>query len=361
MNTKWINNVGYPNLTTDVATKAYVDTMASTGIAYHQPVNVATTTTLAVATNGGTTYVSPNGAANGIGAYISTTGTFSNIDGVNVQTVGTRILVKNEVNSTWNGVYTYANTTAIVRSTDADEYGPDSTTQFSINDYFFTQSGTVNTGIAFIVGAPTGPITFGTSNITFSVFNSSLIYTGGTGITIAGTVVSVNPTQTLSTLSVSGDINAGNLTVAETTTFSGVNINSVASINQLSVDDSSIFTGTVTLNDVLFAKQIVETISIIPPSTTSLQLDMSLGSIFSFNPTGNFTLAGLSNSYTGTSAKIIITQPASGGAIMTSSIKFAGGLKTLSVTPGAIDIIEIFSGFVSNTTVYYAKLTNGYA
>jgi hypothetical protein len=219
MSTYWINNVGYPSLNTDVATKAYVDTMISSGISYHQPVAVATTTTLATATSGTTAYNSPNGAANGIGAYISTTGTYLNIDGANVQTVGTRILVKDEANATWNGIYTYANTTAIVRATDADEYGSDSTTQFSINDYFFVQGGTVNTGISYIVSAPAGTITFGTSNITFAEFSSSQVYTAGTGLTLTGTTFSVNTSQTqvtsigtLASLSVSGNATVGNLT-----------------------------------------------------------------------------------------------------------------------------------------------------
>ena len=134
MNGNWLTNVGYAVANTDAASKLYVDTLVSTGISYHQPVYVATTTTLATATGGTTAYNSPNGAANGIGAYISTTGTYLNIDGFNVQSVGRRILVKDEANSAWNGIYTYANTTAIVRSTDADQYGPDSTEQFSIND-----------------------------------------------------------------------------------------------------------------------------------------------------------------------------------------------------------------------------------
>ena len=194
MNNYWINNVGYPSLTTDVATKAYVDTMISSGIAYHAPVFVATTTTLAVATGGTTAYNSPNGAANGVGAYISTTGTYLNIDGANVQTVGTRILVKNEANQAWNGIYTYANTTAIVRASDADEYGPDSAEQFSINDYFFTTNGVVNEGHAFIVSAPSGTITFGTSNITFALFSTSQVYDAGTGITIDGTTISISNT-----------------------------------------------------------------------------------------------------------------------------------------------------------------------
>jgi hypothetical protein len=215
---KWINNVGYPVLISDAASKEYVDTMISSGITYHAPVNVATTTTLAIATGGTTSYVAPNGAANGIGAYISTTGTYLNIDGANVQTIGTRILVKDEANATWNGIYTFANTTAIVRSTDADQYGSNSTEEISINDYFFTETGTVNKGISFIVSAPAGVITFGTSNITFSIFSGSQVYTAGNGINITGTVISTTPNQShvtavgnLTTLSVVGNANIGNI------------------------------------------------------------------------------------------------------------------------------------------------------
>ena len=218
MNSQWVNNVGYPSSNNDAATKQYVDTMISSGISYHEPVYVATTTTLQIATSGTTSYNSPNGAANGIGAYISTTGTFLNIDGANVQTVGTRILVKNESNAAWNGIYTYSNSTAITRSTDADEYGPDSTTQLSINDYFFTTSGTVNEGTSFIVSAPTGTITFGTSNIVFSTFSTSQVYDAGTGLTLTGTTFSVNASQTqitavgtLTSLSASGNANVGNI------------------------------------------------------------------------------------------------------------------------------------------------------
>jgi hypothetical protein len=79
--------------------------------------------------------------------------------------VGTRILVKDQANAVQNGVYVYSNATVITRSTDTDQYGADSAESFSINDYFFTTNGNVNAGTAFVVSAPPGVITFGTSNI----------------------------------------------------------------------------------------------------------------------------------------------------------------------------------------------------
>jgi len=190
-NNEYINNVPSPVQDGDAVNKLYVDGLVTTGFAFHQPVYAATNTTLASATGGTITYTQPNGAGNGIGATLTTTGSFNLIDTANIQTIGTRVLVKDEGNAVYNGVYTWANSTAIVRSTDTDEYGADSTQALSLNDYFFVQSGNVNAGSAYIVSAPAGTITFGTSNITFAQFSSSQVYTANTsaGISLNGTVI----------------------------------------------------------------------------------------------------------------------------------------------------------------------------
>ena len=191
LNSKYINGVNQPVQDNDAASKIYVDNLVSTQIAYHPAVNAASTTTMATTTGGTITYTQPNGVANGVGALLTTTGSFNLIDGVNVQTVGQRILIKNEGNAVYNGVYTWANATNIVRSTDADEYGPNSIEQLSLNDYFFVQAGNINEGSAWIVSAPNGVITFGTSNIAFSQFSQSQVYDAGNGISIANTLISV--------------------------------------------------------------------------------------------------------------------------------------------------------------------------
>ena len=330
MNNQWINNLGYPNLSTDAATKSYVDTMVSSGLAYHPPVNVATTTTLAIATGGTTAYNSPNGAANGIGAYISTTGTFLNIDGANVQTAGTRILVKNEANAAWNGVYVYSNTTAITRATDADEYGPDSTEQLSINDYFFTLGGVVNEGTAFVVSAPAGTITFGTSNITFSTFSQSQVYDAGTGIDITGTTISTTANQShvtavgnLTSLSVVGNANIGNIGTAGLITATGnLNAGNIITGGIVSATGNGTFgnistAGLVTVTGNITGANII-TGGVVTATGNITGANLVTGGLLTV--TGNANVGNL-----GTAGLILATGNITGGNIITGGVVNATG------------------------------------
>jgi hypothetical protein len=341
MAANWINNVGYPVLTTDAASKAYVDTIASTGIAYHQPVNVATTTTLATATGGTITY---NNGASGVGANLVTTGTFLLIDGANVQTVGTRILVKNEANAVFNGIYTYANTTTIVRSTDADEYGPDSTTQLSVNDYFFTLGGVVNEGTAFIVSAPAGNITFGTSNITFAVFSTSQVYDAGTGINITGTTISTTASQThvtavgtLTTLSVSGNANIGNIGTAQV--LASANITAPQLISNVSTGTAPFVVSSTTQ----VANLSVATAGTAATVTTNAQPNItSTGTLASLSVSGNANIGNIGTAQVLASANIttpqLISNVATGTApfVVTSTTQVANLNVATAGTAGTV-------------------------
>jgi hypothetical protein len=262
--TNYINNVVDPVQNQDAATKNYVDNLVTTAISYHEAVFVATTANLATTTGGTITYAQPNGAGNGVGATISTTGAFNLIDTGNVQTIGTRILVKDEGNAVLNGIYVWSNATVITRSSDADTYGPANANTLSINDYFFVQDGSVNKGSAYIVDAPSGTITFGTSNIQFAQFSQSQVYSANTqaGISLVGTVFSakvdndttafdgggnisvkaganlVTPNigaATGTSLNVTGNVTGGNLTTAglitATGNVTGGNINTAGAVS----------------------------------------------------------------------------------------------------------------------------------
>ena len=90
---------------------------------------------------------------------------------------------------------------------------------------------------------------------------------------------------------------------------------------------------------------------------TTLTPNASSGSIYTYTVTGDITLNSLSNAVAGTSMTIILTQGGAGGYVLTSTMKFAGGTKTLSTAVGAIDIISVFY----DGSTYYASLTKGYA
>ena len=249
VNSKYINGVTNPVQNQDVATKIYVDNAVSTAISYHEAVAAATTTTLAATTGGTISYTQPNGAGNGVGALLTTTGVFNLIDTANVQTVGTRILVKNEANAVLNGVYTWANATNIVRSTDADTYGPANPNTFSINDYFFVSNGNVNAGSAWIVDSPSGTITFGTSNIAFAQFSSSQTYTANTaaGISLAGTVINAKVDGTTTAFDGGGNISvkaSANLTTPNIGAATGSSLSVTANISgNYFIGNGSLLTG----------------------------------------------------------------------------------------------------------------------
>ena len=347
MSSKFVVSLSDPVNNQDAATKNYVDTKVSSGINYHQPVAAATTTTLATATGGTTAYNSPNGAANGIGAYISTTGTFNLIDTANIQTVGTRILVKDEANAAWNGVYTYANTTAIIRSTDTDEYGPDSTEQLSVNDYFFTTGGSVNKNTSYVLSSPNGTITFGTSNLIFSIFSTSQSYTAGTGLTLTGTVFSVNASQTqvtavgtLTSLSVIGNANIGNIGTA------GQIVSSIAT----GTSPFTIASTTRVANLNAATSGVANTVNDAAQGNIT-----SVGILTSVSVSGNANIGNI-----GTSGLITATGNITGGNITTAGIlvsSIATGTAPLTVT-STTEVANLFV-YQSNIAGYVTAAAQG--
>jgi hypothetical protein len=132
---------------TDIANKNYVDAALNI-INYHQAANYATTADL-----GAVTY---NNGTSGIGATITKTAPFATlaIDGANPSTTQ-RILVKNESNGAYNGVYTVTNVGSgstgwvLTRATDYDQVGTGAN-EIAPGDYIYVISGSQNAGTAWI-------------------------------------------------------------------------------------------------------------------------------------------------------------------------------------------------------------------
>ena len=267
----YINGVSLqPFQDNDVASKYYVDIQVSTGLTVHEAVVAATTSNLATATGGTITYTQPNGASNGVGALLTTTGSFNLIDTANVQTLGTRILVKNEGNAVFNGVYTWANATNLVRSTDADEFGTDSANALSLNSYFFVTGGNINLGSAYVVDEPSGPITFGTSNIQFAQFSQAQIYSANTaaGLILVGQTFSAKVDNNTTAFDGGGNISVkagANLTTPNIGAATGTSLSAtgnIASGGNLVVAGFVTATGNVTGGNILTAGLISATSTI---------------------------------------------------------------------------------------------------
>jgi hypothetical protein len=136
----------------------------------------------------------------GVGATLTNAGAKAalQIDGVNLS-VSNRVLVYNQVNAYENGVYTVTTVGTpdpggtdwvLTRATDANKYQPDSTTGLGQGDYFFVQEGSTGAGESYVL-TTANPLVIGTTNLTFTQFSSSQVYSAGTGLTLSGTQFSL--------------------------------------------------------------------------------------------------------------------------------------------------------------------------
>ena len=165
----------------DIVNKTYADSIAS-GINFHQSCVYATTTALAANTyNNGISGVGATLTGNVNGALVIDGHTF-----VSPTDVGKRVLIKNEGNAAYNGVYTVTQTGSagavyiLTRATDFDTAGS-GVDQIDQGDFFLITSGTANANTSWVQQTPL-PITVGTTGIVFSQFGAPLTYSAGTGL-----------------------------------------------------------------------------------------------------------------------------------------------------------------------------------
>jgi hypothetical protein len=156
---KRVGNAANPTQSTDLTTKAYVDSM-SNGLDVKASVRAATTANIT----------------------LSNTQT---VDGVALS-VGDRVLVKNQSTGSQNGIYVVASS-SWTRATDFDN-SPD--VEVSPGTFFFVEEGTTQADNGYVVSNDTA-ITIGTTAITFSQFSGAGQITAGAGLTKSGNTLDV--------------------------------------------------------------------------------------------------------------------------------------------------------------------------
>ena len=277
--------------------------------------------------------------------------------------------------------------------TPADIYGiyvDDSSTNNAT--YFLTFTGgygAANQGLSADGGLQYNP---STGKITSTIFSSSLDITGtitaggsigssgqvlkstGSGVQWAtptsGTVTSVGGTGTVNGLTLSGTVtSSGNLTLGgtlsgignsaltnSTITFGSTSVSlgeTVSALNSVTIGNSSATTGKFTS---LEFKNPLEPIYDLGTTGGTIAPDAANGSVQKITLNSALTINAFTNPTAGESITLIIYGGTAYTSI-TSTMKFAGGIKTLTGTAGCIDILSIYY----DGTNYFASLGKGYA
>jgi hypothetical protein len=277
VSSKRITSLATPTASTDAATKQYVDDVAQ-GLNIHDSAQAATSNSLANLTGGTITY---NNGASGVGANLVLTGSptanfiSANVFDGNVTLSATnRLLVKNETNAAYNGIYVVSNATVLTRAADFN-----SVPEVEAGDFVFVTAGTAYDNTGWVQTSTVAVI--GTDPIDWTQFSGAGTYQAGNGLTLTGSVFSVNTDN--NTTAIVG----GNVVVKDSANLTTPNIGA-ATGNSLSL------TGTLTAN--------------------TLTANLTLG------VTGNANVGNL-----GTGGLIIATGNITGGNINTSGEVVATG------------------------------------
>ena len=342
-----------PTSGTDLVNKAYADSIAS-GINFHQSVRLATAAALPANTyNNGTSGVGATLTANANGALT--------VDGV-AAVVGNRILVKDEVTQANNGVYTVTQVGSgaavyiLTRATDFDSAGA-GVDQIDAGDFFLVTAGTTQSNTSWVQQTPL-PIVVGTTAIVFTQFAAPVLYSAGTGLTLAGTVFSITNTG----------VSASTYGSASSVPVIAINAQgqvTSASNSSISIAGSQITSGTVAIANggtgATSAPTALTNLGAYPASNpsgftsntgtvTSVNLTAGTGVSVSGGPitaSGSITVTNTApdqvvaltgsgaTTVTGTYPNFTISSPASGAGTVTS-IDVSGGTTGLTTSGGPV-------------------------
>jgi hypothetical protein len=214
---------------------------------------------------------------------------------------------------------------------------------YGTTGYSFTGDGGLDTGM---FSAGDGQIQFYSNTVKVAEIASG-------NLTISGHPTIEGVTST-------GATGTGKLVFDNAPTFSGhITVEGVTSTGatgtgKLVFDNAPTFSGTVTTST-LTVKDVRDTVYAATFASTFTP-DGANGALQNVTLTGGITINAFANPVAGQTVTLILTQGGSGSYALTSTMKFAGGLKTLSTTVGSVDLLTItYTG-----SVYYASLVTGF-
>ena len=161
----------------DIVNKTYADAIAA-GINFHQACRLATAAALPSCTY--------NNGSSGVGATLTATANGALSVDATLVVVANRILVKNQANQAYNGVYTVtqvgdgSNPFILTRATDYNTAGS-GVNQIDAGDFFLITAGSTLANTSWVQQTPL-PITVGTTALVFSQFGAPITYLAGTGL-----------------------------------------------------------------------------------------------------------------------------------------------------------------------------------
>lgn len=188
-----ITNLGAPTDGTDAATKAYVDAV-SEGLHIHEAAKVYIGTPINLETD------------LEVGDII---------DGVTL-TAEMRVLVNGQSGQQENGIWVVKATGVPVRALDFD-----SPLEIKSGDFVFVSSGNTYANTGWVQTNPT--VTIGSSPISFTQFSGAGTYTAGAGLTLDGSVFSVDVTPSSGNASI---VNSGGAIEVKVNVFDGLEVTS---------------------------------------------------------------------------------------------------------------------------------------
>ena len=186
-----VSNVASPLVTSDAATKGYVDGVAQ-GLTIKDSVQAATA-----------------------GMSILLDGSVTTLDGVSLQS-GYRVLVKDQSDETQNGIYVVPSSGAWTRANDMN------TANQVYGAFTFVEGGTKNASTGWVTtNTPATPVTLGTSSILFTQFSGA----GATATNVSAGVGDLKITGGTTNYVLAASDNLGNLMYANLANYFSVTTN----------------------------------------------------------------------------------------------------------------------------------------